>query len=103
MRRYLAILRAPHVGALLAGALLGRLPIGIEGLALVLFMRAERGSFALAWLVAGASAAGAGIGAPIGGRLIDRLGQRRVVLPLALVHAGALVAIVALTAAGAPA
>jgi hypothetical protein len=63
--RYLAILRAPHVGALLGSAWVGRLPVGIEGLAFVLYMRTERGSFALAGLVAGAAAAGSGVGLPV--------------------------------------
>jgi MFS family permease len=102
LRRYLTILRTPHVGPLLGGALLGRLPIGIEGLAIVLYLRAERGSFALAGLVAGATAAGAGLGAPFAARLVDRLGQRRVLMPVALVHAAALVGLVGLTEASAP-
>jgi MFS family permease len=103
LRRYLTILRTPHVGALLGSAWVGRLPVGIEGLAFVLYMRTERGSFALAGAVAGAAAAGAGIGLPIGGRLIDRLGRRRVLIPCALLHAASLLALVGLTRAGAPA
>jgi MFS family permease len=100
--RYLTILRTPHVGALLGSAWVGRLPVGIEGLAFVLYMRTERGSFALAGLVAGAAAAGSGVGLPVAGRLIDRLGRRRVLVPAALLHAAALLALVGLTRAGAP-
>ena len=103
MKRYAAVLRAPHVAALIAATVLARFPIGINALAIVLYLRAERGSFAVAGAVAGALAAGSGIGAPIQGRLVDRFGQRRVLVPLGLVHAAALGAIVATAEAGAAA
>jgi len=101
--RYAAVLRAPHVAALIAATLLARFPIGINALAIVLYLRAERGSFAVAGAVAGALAAGSGVGAPIQGRLVDRFGQRRVLVPLGLLHAAALGAIVATAEAGAAA
>jgi MFS family permease len=102
MSRYLAVLRVPHVGPLIAATLLARFPIGINGLAIILYLRAERGSFAVAGAVAGALAAGAGVGAPVQGRLVDMFGPRRVLPPLAVVHAAALGAIVATAEAGAP-
>ena len=102
MRGYAAVLRVPHVAALIAATLLARFPIGINALAIVLYLRAERGSFAVAGAVAGALAAGSGIGAPVQGRMVDALGQRRVLVPLGIVHAAALGALVASTEAGAP-
>ena len=102
MRRYAAVLRVPHVSALIAATLLARFPIGINALALVLYLRAERGSFAVAGAVVGALAAGSGIGAPVQGRLVDAFGQRRVLVPLGIVHAAALAAIVVSTEANAP-
>jgi MFS family permease len=100
--RYAAVLRVPHVAALITATLLARFPIGINALAIILYLRAERGSFAVAGAVAGALAAGAGIGAPVQGRLVDRFGQRRVLVPLGLLHAAALGAIVATASLGAP-
>ena len=102
MRAYAAVLRVPHVAALIATTLLARFPIGINALAIILYLREERGSFAVAGVVAGALAAGSGIGAPVQGRLVDAFGQRRVLVPLGFVHAAALGAIVAGTEAGAP-
>jgi MFS family permease len=102
VRRYVAVLRVPHVAALIAATLLARFPIGINALAIVLYLRAERGSFAVAGAVAGALAAGSGTGAPIQGRLVDAFGQRRVLVPLGIVHAGALGALVVGAEAGAP-
>ena len=51
MRNYADILRAPHVLALVASSLLARLPIGINALAIVLYLRQETGSFAVAGAV----------------------------------------------------
>jgi MFS family permease len=99
--RYAAVLRAPHVAALIAATVLARFPIGINALAIVLYLRAERGSFAVAGVVAGALAAGSGVGAPVQGRLVDAFGQRRVLVPLAVAHAAALGALVATAEAGA--
>jgi MFS family permease len=99
---YLDILRHPRMAGLLAAALLARLPIGINGLAVVLFLRAETGSFSVAGAVAGGLALGTGAGAPFMGRLVDRQGTR-VLVPLALGNAAGLLALLALGRAGAPA
>ena len=101
MRAYVRILRVPRLGRLLAASLPARLPMGINGLALVLLLRAETGSFAVAGAAAGALALGTGVGAPLGGRLIDRIGPR-VMLVQAVVHALGLVALVVLGRTGAP-
>jgi MFS family permease len=94
LRRYAEILRSPGVAALVTSTLLARLPIGINALAIVLFLRQRTGSFAVAGAVAGMLSAGSALGAPVQGRLVDRLGARRVLVPLAFVHASALGAIV---------
>lgn len=103
MKRYREVLREPYVTALIVATLLARFPIGINGLALILYLRETTGSFAVAGIVAGGLAAGAGVGAPVQARFVDRLGQRRVLPPLALVHALGLGAIVAGGELGAPA
>src|SRR3954468_15081434 len=84
--RYARILRAPHVLALMVSALVARLPIGIDALAIVLFLREKTGSYAAAGIVSAAFALGGGAGAPLSGRLVDRFGHRRVLVPLALLH-----------------
>jgi MFS family permease len=103
VRRYLAILRSPHVAALVSSSLLARLPIGINALAIVLYLREQTGSFAVAGAVSGSLALGSGIGAPVQGRLVDRVGARRVLMPVAVVHALSLGAIVGFSELGAPA
>ncbi len=101
MRRYLEILRTPHVARLFAASLFARLPVGINGLAVVLLVEAETGSFGAAGAASGALALGSGLGAPLGGRLVDALGAR-VMLALAGLHAAALLGIVTLARADAP-
>ena len=102
MRRYADILRSPYVAVLVASSLLARLPIGINALAIVLYLREQTGSFAIAGVVSGTLAAGSAFGAPVQGRLVDRVGARRVLVPLALVHAIGLGAIVAFAELDAP-
>jgi MFS family permease len=102
MRRYREVLRVPHVAALVAWMMLSRLPIGINGLAVILFLRAETGSFAIAGAVAGGLAVGGAAGAQLVGGLVDRRGAR-VLLLVAVLHAVALGALVAGGVAGAPA
>jgi MFS family permease len=99
---YLDILRHGRVGVLLLTALVARLPIGINGLAVVLFLREETGSFSVAGAVAGGLALGTAAGAPLIGRLVDRLGMK-VLVPLGLGNAATLLVLVALGSAAAPA
>ena len=101
MGLYSRILRRPKVAVLLAATTLGRLPFGINGLAVLLFLREQTGSFAVAGLVVGALALGSAVGAPLAARLIDRRGPA-MLMPLALSHAAAVLAIWALGRAGAP-
>ena len=66
--RYARVLRTPHVLPLMASALVARLPIGIDSLAIVLFLRDRTGSYATAGVVSAAFALGSGAGAPFGTR-----------------------------------
>jgi MFS family permease len=100
--RYARVLRAPHARQLLLAEVPARLPIGINGLAMVLFVREHVGSYAAAGLVAAAFGGALGLSSPLIGRLIDRRGLRPVVIPLACLHALAMSALVALGLGGAP-
>jgi len=93
--RYARVLRVPHARALLLAELPARLPIGINGLAIVLFCREHTGSYASAGAVAAGFGLAVGLTSPLIGRLIDRRGLARVVVPFSIVHAIALWALVA--------
>jgi MFS family permease len=98
---YARILRTPGVSTIVLATVVGRLPIGISGLAILLYVQEVSGSFAAAGFCAGALALGSALGAPLLGRLVDWRGERAL-FPLAFVHAGGLLLIWALGAADAP-
>src|SRR5215475_11017872 len=74
---YRRVLAAPHVRPLVAFALLARMPIGMGGVALILFVHAQTGSFGEAGIVAGAYTVGLGITGPGPARLALRHRPRR--------------------------
>lgn len=94
---YLRLLRTERIAALMAAMMVGRVSISINALAIVLFLRDARGSFSTAGVVAGALALGTGLGAPLLGRVVDRLG-RATLAPIAVVHATGLVGLALLGA-----
>ncbi|MEA2365137.1 MAG: hypothetical protein QOE69_2790 [Thermoleophilaceae bacterium] len=100
MGGYVRILRAPGVAAIVLATLIGRLPIGISGLAILLYVQEVTGSFAVAGVCTGALALGSAVGAPLQGRLVDWRGERAL-LPLAFAHAVGLVLVWLLGAADA--
>ena len=102
MEAFGRVLRVQYVARLFAAALVGRLPYAIEGLATVLFVQEQTGSFATAGVVSASAAFAAGAGLPVLGRLIDVVGQTRVLLTALVVHAAGGAALIALVAAGTP-
>ena len=95
LRRYREVLSEPHVARLLFTALLGRMPQGMGGLAILLLLTPSVG-YGKAGIASGLSVATAGI-ANIGlARAIDVFGVRTILLPAATVYAGFTVALAAL-------
>ncbi|HEY4277926.1 MAG TPA: MFS transporter [Conexibacter sp.] len=91
---YRVLVQPPGAKRLIVSVLIGRLPIGIFSLAIVLLVRAETGSFADAGAASAAWAIGAGVLAPIQGRLVDRFGQPAVLLPSTLLNALAVIGVI---------
>ena len=91
LRKYALFIRQPHVARLLAVALLARMPIGMVGFSMMMYLRESLGNFALAGAAAGIHFVSMAVAAPIQGRLIDRHGARvplyvtATVQPLALI------------------
>ncbi|MFJ3984759.1 MFS transporter [Streptomyces fungicidicus] len=88
---YLEILRARHATRLLVGTLVGRLPNVTAAIAIVLFVRAEGGTYSLAGGLAAVYGVANAVGQPVLGRLVDLRGQPRVQLPAAVLSALAMV------------
>ncbi|MBZ0250111.1 MAG: MFS transporter, partial [Burkholderiales bacterium] len=99
--QYRDFFRLPDVAALVTVALLSRMPIGMVGLAMLLFLRESLGSYALAGTVSGVYFTAMAIAAPVQGRLIDRSGPRLTVAVTGIAHPIALGAVLAGALAGA--
>ncbi|MEV0242389.1 MFS transporter [Streptomyces sp. NPDC050674] len=84
---YLEILRARHAARLLVGTLVGRLPNATAAIAIVLFVRAEGGTYSLAGALAAVYGVANAVGQPVLGRIVDLRGQPRVQLPAAVLSA----------------
>ena len=84
--------RAPGSVAFTVAGFVMELPIGIYPIALVLTLSARTGHYGFAGLAGGLFVIGGVPGAPLLSRLVDRLGQRRVMVPATVVHLLAVIA-----------
>jgi MFS family permease len=101
-RRYAALLSLPGARRPVVLSAVGTMPIGMFGLAILLLAEDTTGSFAVAGRVVGAFGLGNAFGAVAQGRLMDRLGQTRVLRSAAALHALACSALVAAALGDAP-
>lgn len=95
LARYSALLSRAEFRSVIATSVLGRLPIGIAGLAILLLAQSATESFALGGAAAASYTAGLAVVAPLLGRLIDRHGPRITLLVCSFVFPAALAAVVA--------
>jgi MFS family permease len=82
---YLALLRLPNIARLLTGSLVGRLPGGMAILMIPLALRSSGLDYGFVGLASGTLAVSTAVGGPVLGRLVDRVGQVRVLVPAAAV------------------
>jgi MFS family permease len=101
-RRYSALLALPEARRPVIASAVGTMPIGMFGLAILLLADDTTGSFAVAGRVVGAFGLGNAVGAVAQGRLMDRLGQTRVLRTAAALHALACTALVVAALQDAP-
>ena len=101
VERYRLVLAAPGCARVFVTALIGRLPQGMSSLAILLLVRSKTGSYAAAGIAVGAFAFATAAGAPFQGRLVDRFGRRRVLVPFALAQGVAFVGLVVAASHGA--
>lgn len=83
------------------GTALDRIPIAGMSLAIILLVRGETGSFAIAGVVQAAFAIATAISLPVQGRLIDRLGQTRILAITVVLNPIALIGLILAARGGA--
>ena len=99
--RYRALFSAPGISRLFLASALGRLPIGMSGLAILMLVQSSSGSFAAGGMATGCYVAGLASVAPVLGRIIDRNGPRVTLLACALLFPASMAALVTAVGVGA--
>lgn len=86
-RSGVSLLRTPYFLWLLAANWLGRLPSAMAFVAIPLTMRDVGAGYVFTGVATGTVAVAAAVGAPVLGRVVDRVGQVRVLVPTAVLAA----------------
>jgi MFS family permease len=94
LQRYAALFSHRGIAHTFAISLLGRLPIGLTGLAILLLAQTSSGSFAQGGAAAACYVVGLAAIAPCLGRAIDRYGPRRILIGTGVLFPAALIALV---------
>jgi MFS family permease len=80
LKPYVHLMRRPGAGAFVAAGILGRMPISMIGLGIVILIARASGSYGLAGAVSGVAVIAGALTGPVQGRLVDRFGQRTLLL-----------------------
>ncbi|MCW2931614.1 MAG: hypothetical protein JWM19_2576 [Actinomycetia bacterium] len=99
---YAEILRIPRAWEFLVAGIIGRMPMSMAGLGMVLLISASTGRYAVAGSVSAAASLGMAACGPQFGRLIDRYGQGRVIVPMAMGFAAGIAGLILAVELGAP-
>ena len=102
VRSYRELLAGTEARRVVSWGLLARMPMGMSSLALVLLVRGEGRSYAAAGIVTGTYAVASGVGAVVGGRLVDRRRPAGLLVCYGIAYGVALAGLLALAHAGAP-
>lgn len=94
LARYAALLEPREMRQVFAASMIGRLPIGITGLAILILIQSASGSFAQGGATTGCYVAGLAVVAPVLGRMIDRYGPRLILTLCGILFPAALCALV---------
>jgi MFS family permease len=100
--KYKSIFRRPGAAAFCAAAFVMRMPIAMYPLGIILIISARDGKYGFAGVLSACYVFGGSLGMPALSVLVDRFGQRRVLLPSGAVHAAAVIALAVMLRSGAP-
>jgi MFS family permease len=102
MAPYAEVFAIPRAWRFSVAGIIGRMPMSMYGLGTVLLISAGTGRYGLAGTVSAAGAIGGAVCAPQLGRLVDRLGQHRVLIPVCVIFALSVAGLVAAVVLRAP-
>jgi MFS family permease len=94
LRPYREIFSVPGAWRFSAAGVIGRMPMSMFGLGTVLLISASTGKYGIAGAVSATGSLGYAITSPRLARLVDQVGQRRVLLPLVSVFVASAVALI---------
>jgi MFS family permease len=84
---YIEIFRIPGAWRFSVAGVIGRMPMSMAGLGMVLLISASTGRYDVAGSVSASGSLGMAACTPLFGRMVDRYGQARVIVPMAAVFA----------------
>ncbi|MDR1442275.1 MAG: hypothetical protein LBJ02_07810 [Bifidobacteriaceae bacterium] len=102
MRPYLDLFKIPGAAAFCGAALMARAGGAMTGIGLVVMVSEQYGKYGLAGAISASNVIAWAIGTAVLANLVDRYGQRRVMLPMAMTSAAALAVVVVLGTIKAP-
>lgn len=95
LARYTTLLAKPELKGAIGASVIGRVPIGMAGLAIMLAVQEASGSFAKAGMITAFYVGGLAFFAPLQGRIIDRSGPRGTLSACAIAYPASLCILVA--------
>ncbi|MCD0451960.1 MFS transporter [Actinocorallia sp. API 0066] len=99
---YRALFAEPGARSFVPAGLVGRMAMSMLGIGIVLMVTGTHGGYALAGAVAATTQVAYAVVSPLVARLVDRHGQRRVLVPLVTANAAAMAALILCAELGAP-
>ena len=99
---YRSVFRVPGAAAFCAASFVARMPLAMYALGIVLAISARDGKYGFAGVLSACYVFGNAVGIPILSILIDRYGQRRLLLPAGAVHLGSGIAFAIMLKTDAP-
>ncbi|MEV4803367.1 MFS transporter [Nonomuraea sp. NPDC049421] len=99
---YRGLFERPGAAAFVLAGLIGRMPMSMLGIGVILLISTLTESYATAGAVAATTNLAFAVAAPLSGRLVDRFGQSRVIPPFAVVNALALAALMVFAGSALP-
>jgi predicted MFS family arabinose efflux permease len=99
---YRQVLSDPRARAFTLAGFVARLPLSMTGMGIVLLISLGTGSFGRAGLVTAVGTVAGAVAAPVWGRVIDRVGQARVLVLAAVIQNAGLALLIVSVQLGAP-